>query len=129
MVLLFCGVLLVLRWYSVGILECSAGVPLGNVQLFRLSKARMEKHWLWNRHFKYTSSKNFLSYENAESKYNNLLKQSKKNYIKDTSNKWAATRKISAKKEQEEFCCSGVFCCSAGVPFSVFRCSWFYSMS
>ena len=34
MVPLFWGVLLVLRWYSVGILEFSAGVPPGNVQLF-----------------------------------------------------------------------------------------------
>ena len=30
----FRGIPLVLRWCSVGILECSAGVP-GNVQLFR----------------------------------------------------------------------------------------------
>ena len=34
MVSLSRGVLLVLRWYSVCILVCSAGVP-GNVQLFR----------------------------------------------------------------------------------------------
>ena len=33
MVQLFRGVPLALRWYSVGILDCSAGVP-GSVQLF-----------------------------------------------------------------------------------------------
>ena len=45
---------------------------------------------------------------NAKSKCNNLLKQSKKNYIRDTSNKGAATSKILAKKEQQLASHSGI---------------------
>ena len=51
----------------------------------------MEKSRLWNRHLKYPSRENFLAYKNIKNKCNNLLKQSKKKYIKDISNKRAAT--------------------------------------
>ena len=58
-----------------------------------LSKAIMEKSRLQNRHLKYPSRENFLAYKNIKNKCNNLLKQSKKKYIKDISNKGAATNK------------------------------------
>ena len=58
-----------------------------------LSKAIMEKSRLQNRHLKYPSRENFLAYKNIKNKCNNLLKQSKKKYIKDISNKGAATSK------------------------------------
>ena len=51
-----------------------------------LSKAIMEKSRLRNRHLKYPSRENFLAYKNI-CKCNNLLKQSKKKYIKDIRNK------------------------------------------
>ena len=44
-------------------------------------------------HLKYLSRENFLAYKNIKNKCNNLLKQSKKKYIKDISNKGAATSK------------------------------------
>ena len=47
-----------------------------------LSKAIMKKSRLRNRHLKYPSRENFLAYKNI-CKWNNLLKQSKKKYIKD----------------------------------------------
>ena len=53
----------------------------------------MEKSRLRNRHLKYPSRENFLAYKNIKNKCNNLLKQSKKKYIKDISNKGAATSK------------------------------------
>ena len=56
-----------------------------------LSKAIMEKSRFRNRHLKYPSRENFLAYKNIKNKCNNLLKQSKKKYIKDISNKRAAT--------------------------------------
>ena len=58
-----------------------------------LSKAIMEKFRLQNRHLKYPSRKTFLAYKNNKSKCNNLLKQCQKKYIKDISNKGAATSK------------------------------------
>ena len=58
-----------------------------------LSKAIMEKSRLRNRHLKYPSRENFSAYKNIKNKCNNLLKQSKKKYIKDISNKGAATSK------------------------------------
>ena len=58
-----------------------------------LSKAIMEKSRLRNRHLKHPSRENFLAYKNIKNKCNNLLKQSKKKYIKDISNKGAATSK------------------------------------
>ena len=58
-----------------------------------LSKAIMKKSRLRNRHLKYPSRENFLTYTNIKNKCNNLLKQSKKKYIKDISNKGAATSK------------------------------------
>ena len=58
-----------------------------------LSKAIMEKSRFRNRHLKYPSRENFLAYKNIKNKCNNLLKQSKKKYIKDISNKGAATSK------------------------------------
>ena len=56
-----------------------------------LSKAIIEKSRLHNRHLKYPSRENFLAYKNIKNKCNNLLKQSNKKYIKDISNKGAAT--------------------------------------
>ena len=53
----------------------------------------MEKSRLRNRHLKYPSRENFLAYKNIKNKCNNLLKQSKKKYIKNISNKGAATSK------------------------------------
>ena len=53
----------------------------------------MEKSRLRNRHLKYPSKENFLAYKNIKNKCNNLLKQSKKKYTKDISNKGAATSK------------------------------------
>ena len=58
-----------------------------------LSKAIMEKSRLRNRHLKHPSRENFLAYKNSKNKCNNLLKQSKNKYIKDTRNKGAATSK------------------------------------
>ena len=58
-----------------------------------LSKAIMKKSRLRNRHLKYPSRENFLAYKSIKNKCNNLLKQSKKKYIKDISNKGAATSK------------------------------------
>ena len=58
-----------------------------------LSKAIMEKSRFRNRHLKYPSRENFLAYKNIKNKCNNLLKQSKKKYIKNISNKGAATSK------------------------------------
>ena len=53
----------------------------------------MEKSRLRNRHLKYPSRENLLAYKNIKNKCNNLLKQSKKKYIKDISNKGAAASK------------------------------------
>ena len=53
----------------------------------------MEKSRLQNRHLKYLSRENFFAYKNIKNKCNNLLKQSKEKYIKDISNKGAATSK------------------------------------
>ena len=53
----------------------------------------MEKSRLQNRHVEYPSRENFLAYKNIRNKCNNLLKQSKKKYLKDISNKEAATSK------------------------------------
>ena len=58
-----------------------------------LSKAIMEKFRLRNRYLKYHSGENFLAYKNIKNKCNNLLKQSTNKYIKDISNKGAATSK------------------------------------
>ena len=58
-----------------------------------LSKAIMEKSRLRNRHLKHPSRENFLAYKNIKNKCNNLLKQSKKKYIKDIRNEGAATSK------------------------------------
>ena len=58
-----------------------------------LSKAIMEKSRLRNRHLKHSSRENFLPYKNIKKKCNNLLKQSKNEYIKDIRNKEAATSK------------------------------------
>ena len=52
----------------------------------------MEKSRLRNRHLKYPSRETFLAYKNIK-KYNNLLKKSKKKYIKHISNKGATTSK------------------------------------
>ena len=56
-----------------------------------LSETIIEKSRL--RHLKYPSRENFLAYKNIKNKCNNLLKQSKKKYIKDISNKWATNSK------------------------------------
>ena len=56
-----------------------------------LSKAIMEKLRLRNRHLKYPSRENVLTYKNIKNKCNNLPKQFKKKCIKDISNKGAAT--------------------------------------
>ena len=53
----------------------------------------MEKSRLRNRHLKYPSRENFVAYKNIKSKCNYLLTQPKKKYIKDISNKEAATSK------------------------------------
>ena len=58
-----------------------------------LSKAIMEKPIFWNGHHKYPSTENFLAYKNIKNKCNNLPKQAKKKYIKDITNKIAATSK------------------------------------
>ena len=58
-----------------------------------LSKTIMEKSRPRNRHLQYPSRENFLAYKNIKNKCNNLLKQSKKKYIKDISNKGAAISK------------------------------------
>ena len=58
-----------------------------------LRKAIMERLWLRSRHLKYPSRENFLAYKDIKYKCNNLLKQSKKKYIKYISNKGAATSK------------------------------------
>ena len=58
-----------------------------------LSKVIMKKFRLQNRHLKYPSRKTFLAYKNNKNKCNNLLKQCQKKYIKDISNKGAATSK------------------------------------
>ena len=58
-----------------------------------LSKEIMKKSRLRNRYPKYPSRGNLLAYKNVKSKCNNLLKQSQKKYIKDISNKGAATSK------------------------------------
>ena len=58
-----------------------------------LSKEIMKKSRLRNRYTKYPSRGNFLAYKNIKNKCNNLLKQSKKKYIKVVSNKGAATSK------------------------------------
>ena len=58
-----------------------------------LSKAIMEKSRLRNRNLKYPSRENFLAYKNMKNKCNNLVKQSKKTYINNISNKGAATSK------------------------------------
>ena len=57
----------------------------------KLSKAIIQKSRLRNRHLKYPSRENFLAYNHIKNKCNNLLKQSKKKYIKDISNKGNAT--------------------------------------
>ena len=54
----------------------------------------MEKSRFRNRHLKYLSRKDFLAYKDNKRKCNNnLLKQSKKKYKKDISNKGAPTSK------------------------------------
>ena len=53
----------------------------------------MEKSRLRNRNLKKPPRANFLAYKNIKNKCNNLLKQSKKKYIKDINNKGAATSK------------------------------------
>ena len=53
----------------------------------------MEKSRLRNRHLKYPSKENFLAYKNIKNKCNNLLKYSKKKYVKDITNKGTATSK------------------------------------
>ena len=58
-----------------------------------LSKAIMKKTRLRNRRLKCPSRENLLAYKNIKNKCNNLLKQSKKKYIKYISNKGAATSK------------------------------------
>ena len=55
----------------------------------KLSKGIMEKSRLRNKHLKYPSKEKFLAYKNIKNKCNNLLKQSKKKYAKDISNKGA----------------------------------------
>ena len=56
-----------------------------------LIKTIMKKSRLRNRYLKYPSRENFLAYKNIKNKCNNLLKQSKKKYVKDINNKGAAT--------------------------------------
>ena len=58
-----------------------------------ISNATMEKSRLRNRYLKYPFRENFLAYKDIKNKCNNLLKQSKKKYIKNISNKGAATSK------------------------------------
>ena len=53
----------------------------------------MEKSRLRNRHLKYPSRENVLAYKNIKNKCNNLLKRSKKKYIKDIKNKVAESIK------------------------------------
>ena len=48
-----------------------------------LSKAIMKKSRLRYMYLKYPSRENFLTYKNVKNKSNNLLKQSKKKYIKE----------------------------------------------
>ena len=50
----------------------------------------MEKSRLRNRHLKYLYKENSLAYKNIKNKCNNMLKQSKKKYVKDIYNKGAA---------------------------------------
>ena len=52
-----------------------------------LSKPTIEKSGLQNRHLKYPSRENVLTYKNIKNKCNNLLKRSKKKYIKDIKDK------------------------------------------
>ena len=59
-----------------------------------LSKATMEKSRLRNRHLKCPSKEEFLAYKNIKNECNNLLKQSKKKYIKEFSNKGPAASKL-----------------------------------
>ena len=58
-----------------------------------LSKPTIEKSGLQNRHLKYPSRENVLAYKNIKNKCNNLLKRSKKKYIKDIKNKVAESIK------------------------------------
>ena len=58
-----------------------------------LSEEIMKKSRLRNRYLKYPSRENVLAYKNIKNKCNNYLKQSKKKYIKDISNKGVATSK------------------------------------
>ena len=58
-----------------------------------LRKAIMEKSRLRNKRLEHPSRENFLAYRNIKNKCNNSLKQSKNKYIKDISNKGAATSK------------------------------------
>ena len=58
-----------------------------------LSKAIIEKSTLRNRNLKISSRETDLAYKNIKNKCNNVLKQCKKKYIKDISNKGAATSK------------------------------------
>ena len=58
-----------------------------------LSKAIMKKSRLRNTHLKHPSRENFLAYKNIKNNSKKSLKQSKKKYIKDISNKGAATSK------------------------------------
>ena len=53
----------------------------------------MEISTIRNRHLKIPSRETDLAYKNIKSKCNNVLKKCKKNYIKDISNKGAATSK------------------------------------
>ena len=55
----------------------------------------MEKSRLRNRHLKYLYRENSLAYKNIKNKCNNLLKQSKKKYVKDIYNKGAAAASMS----------------------------------
>ena len=63
----------------------------------KLSKAIMEKSRLQNRRLKYLSRENIqhtiLAYKSIKNKCNDLLKQAKKKYVKDSRNKAAGTSK------------------------------------
>ena len=58
-----------------------------------LSKAIMEKSRLRNRHLKYPSRENLLAYKKIKNKCNNLLKQSKRKYLKEISREGTTTSK------------------------------------
>ena len=58
-----------------------------------LIKPTIEKYGLQNRHLKYPSRENVLACKNIKNKCNNLLKRSKKKYIRDIKNKVAGSIK------------------------------------